>query len=830
MNIEIQQLGDIYTELTNQFGNDSVIQIVPTKGQPPEQYEVTFDLPCTIKSADGSIQISRGHTVIIAIPFGFPHFPPSCKPKSPIFHPDFDDAAICLGDFWQHSHNLTELIHYIGTMLSGEVYSRHNAFNAEAAEWYRQNSDQLPFQLTNFHLVPTPLTQPQETVHHNDADHLELDVLEEADLAPHADASPNGLAAETTSALETTTSSLTPATDKLWFLARKKRYFQLRQELDSLSSTDTIEGLEILNNQTDTALSEAQDLALEATSQEELGSPESALHLYQTLIGLVADYPDAAAAIKRLQAVLATTKAASPSDRRPQPSSARTGPKVNGQEGAAANGASSGKTKKQANQTVWQLLSANIVAVAVAGSLLCFVAISGYLYATYSAELTKAETLLGDCNQFMTKQNFPAAEKACLAALDTAKGVLIFHQTASSAIKKESQGILASETMLQGLRGNVLLNGSYVPVKSVQHQTDFQLARDAGKKYLKDAQWQKASDSLAKALEIFKAHPTLTLKDIKEVERDFNFSQFRLLFQQAEQLYAENLPGKALPLVLEAQKKLSELESATQDEFALPIEELRSKCQFAELKTKTAALLANADWQKAYALSQEALELGKKLPTVGPQDLENLRTTMARAELYSTIEEGNTAFSAEKWDLALERFKNASDQLARNDAEFSAQDLDKNRQKLDRIILQSTVIKIRQEAETAQAAKNIGQTIALLQDILTVIKDSKYSHDPEIHLIAEEINKKIKPLQEEKVISDKIGYLTENYQDLFLKNYPETTKERLSAPQITFMKKIGARLLFQLKCVDTDGGRKLTLVMFYIFDPADGSWNFYSET
>ena len=822
MNIEIQQLGDIYTELTSRFGNDPLIRISPTKGQPPEQYEIVYDLPCTVKDEDGGIRIGRGHRVSIAIPFGFPHFPPSCKPISPIFHPDFDTAAICLGDFWQHSHSLTELVYYIGTMLAGEVYSRHNAFNEEAAEWYRQHPDQLPFQQTDFHPAEPPFKESRESRQQGDTDHLELDVLEEEDLSagvfgPTPPGSPAGMATKDNDSKSLPTN---PTGDKLWFLARKKRFFQLRDELAALSPTDSVEGIEILHTQAETAIGEAEQLAEEAASHERLGTPEAALALYQTAIGLVADYADITAALKRLQAA--------PAGRGSSPGrGGRAGDKL---PGAAPNGSSADQGKKPAKFEIGQFLSNHVVSVAIIGSLLGFLSISSYFFATYTTELSKAESLLSDCKQSMVKRNFTAAEKACLAAVDTAKGVLLFQSERSVMIKKAGEEILASETMQQGLRGNVLMNGSYVPIKSVQHQTDFQTARQAGEDFFTKSAWQKASDKLTEALAIVKAHPNLAVKDIKDVEQKLAFSQFRFVLEQAEQLYDRSLPGQALPLVMEARKKLKELPPDIEEEYALPLEELRSKCQFAELKVKTAALLANADWQKAYAISQEAIEIGQKLPTVGPQDLENLRTTMARAELYATIEAGNTAFSAEDWDLALERFRSASSQLASNDAEFSVEDLAKNRQKLDRIILQSTIIKLRQEAETAQAAKNIGQAIALLEDILGIIKDSKFNHDAEVEVIAEDTTKKLKPLQAEKEIADRIGYLTKNYKELFLKNYPETTEDRLSAPQVTFEKKIGSRLLFQMKCVDSDGGRRLTLVMFYTFDPASGSWSFYSET
>ncbi len=140
-----QQLLDIFKEIKEVFGQHPSITVIPIKGDPPKQYEVKYGITGVYKDEGGSIQPSTSHIVTIAIPFGFPHFPPSCRPNTPIFHPDFDPSSICLGDFWQQDRSLAELIIHIGRMIAGEIYSRDNTFNEEAAAWYLANADKLPF-------------------------------------------------------------------------------------------------------------------------------------------------------------------------------------------------------------------------------------------------------------------------------------------------------------------------------------------------------------------------------------------------------------------------------------------------------------------------------------------------------------------------------------------------------------------------------------------------------------------------------------------------------------------------------------------------------------
>lgn len=138
------QLTEVYKQVESYFKGHPVIEVQPTKGDPPDQYTITYAMTGLEQSPDGSIVESSIHIVELSIPFGFPHFPPSCKPKSNIFHPDFDPAAICLGDVWEQDASLANIILYIGKMINGEAFSSKNAFNDEATTWYKENGTRFP--------------------------------------------------------------------------------------------------------------------------------------------------------------------------------------------------------------------------------------------------------------------------------------------------------------------------------------------------------------------------------------------------------------------------------------------------------------------------------------------------------------------------------------------------------------------------------------------------------------------------------------------------------------------------------------------------------------
>lgn len=179
-----RQLEEIHDEIVQRFSRHPAVSITPLEGNPPEKYQIRYLIKGLQKNDDDFEPIEREeHSITITIPFGFPHFPPSCIPDSPVFHPDFDPAAICIGEFWSPDKKLTDLIIHLGQLLSGEKFSTENAFNEDAAAWYLQHADDLPL-----------MTFPVDAVAEPDAgeigvddledvnDDLELDIIDDTDL------------------------------------------------------------------------------------------------------------------------------------------------------------------------------------------------------------------------------------------------------------------------------------------------------------------------------------------------------------------------------------------------------------------------------------------------------------------------------------------------------------------------------------------------------------------------------------------------------------------------------------------------------------------------
>jgi hypothetical protein len=74
-----------------------------------------------------------------------------------VFHPNFDDSSVCIGDFWAASESLDDLIIRIGRMISYQEYNTKSPLNGLAAKWAAQNPGLLP---VDPRPIAPPLDQP----------------------------------------------------------------------------------------------------------------------------------------------------------------------------------------------------------------------------------------------------------------------------------------------------------------------------------------------------------------------------------------------------------------------------------------------------------------------------------------------------------------------------------------------------------------------------------------------------------------------------------------------------------------------------------------------
>src|SRR5215470_4350003 len=151
----IRRLKLDHDTLTQRFAGWPVIQITGTAGMPPELYRFTYNVKGLYVSATGQILERDVHVLEVNLSLGYPRRAPQCRMLTPVFHPNFDEASVCIGDFWAASEGLDDLVIRIGRMIAYQEYNTKSPLNGLAAKWAAQNLHLLP-------IDPRPIAPPLE--------------------------------------------------------------------------------------------------------------------------------------------------------------------------------------------------------------------------------------------------------------------------------------------------------------------------------------------------------------------------------------------------------------------------------------------------------------------------------------------------------------------------------------------------------------------------------------------------------------------------------------------------------------------------------------------
>jgi ubiquitin-protein ligase len=130
--------------LTRRLAGWPLLQITGTAGIPPEIYRFTYNLRGLYVSNTGEILERNIHVLEVNLSLGYPRRAPQCRMLTPVFHPNFDDSMVCIGDFWAASEGLDDLVIRIGRMITYQEYNTKSPLNGLAAKWAAQNTNLLP--------------------------------------------------------------------------------------------------------------------------------------------------------------------------------------------------------------------------------------------------------------------------------------------------------------------------------------------------------------------------------------------------------------------------------------------------------------------------------------------------------------------------------------------------------------------------------------------------------------------------------------------------------------------------------------------------------------
>ncbi|MGB3209861.1 MAG: hypothetical protein WBB19_04060 [Desulforhopalus sp.] len=829
------QLDEVHTQVENFFRSHPLISVRPTKGDPPDHYEITYSLTGMCKKGKGEVVESTDHTVELAIPFGFPHFPPSCKPKSDIFHPDFDPAAICLGDFWEQNQSLPDLIIHIGKMINGEIYSAANAFNEDAAGWYQENSDKFP-------LTDIQWSSEKESTSSAPGQVFEIDTLDDTDLttefdflALEKDGTDDDISLDTS--FPEVDSPVKIDLELLNLLRSQKRFYTLLAKFADTPqpSAQLSQCCQIARDE----IEKVETVHSQAKKFENRGEAQIALEKYQQVAALVSDFPNIDSDIRRADQTLALLNDINPDNpldfqepgKSKEPSEQDKKPSQSGHKEVShsAGKVKAGKLQNQKDGFFPTNRNRNkFIMFLFLGLLAIGTGVAGYLWHTITAKLSDAEEAYAQCSTFHANNQFDAAKRSCDKALQLVGEVKFIHQDFAQQLEKFIVEILQSEKLTQGLAGNIFLDGRYIPKDEAKtHLAIQQKLNEAESLFIKE-DWPAALQLFNTLLTQADINTYLAPTVVEELRNKQLITEFRMSYDPAQELMKNSQWESAIEKLLQAQKILVNLAESDRGRYSEKLQVALQKSQFENLKQQGDLSFTGSDWLSAIETYNLALASSQK-NALPPESIDAIRNNIKRAEIYTTINTGNKAFASGAWDEAIEAYNTASALLIGNSSFAKKTDSNINIRKLARIILQASIIRDRQIVQSLLEDDDLVKAKQMYQHILTGIADSSFGAEPEFINITAEINTAIQSLTKEIALMQKIDYLKNNYQSLFIGNYPTAAADELSNPVITKTKETASNLIFRMQCTENDGGRPLTLVMFYAYDKKTGQWSLFSE-
>jgi len=153
----IRRLKLDFEQLQDRLAGWPAIRMVGSAGMPPEVYRFQYSLKGLYVAPDGAILERDNHLLEINLSLGYPRRAPQCRMLTPVFHPNFDDSSVCIGDFWAASEALHDLVIRIGRMIAYQEYNTKSPLNGLAAKWAAQNAQLLP-------VDPRPVAPPLDGV------------------------------------------------------------------------------------------------------------------------------------------------------------------------------------------------------------------------------------------------------------------------------------------------------------------------------------------------------------------------------------------------------------------------------------------------------------------------------------------------------------------------------------------------------------------------------------------------------------------------------------------------------------------------------------------
>ncbi|PID71961.1 MAG: hypothetical protein CSB34_04755 [Desulfobulbus propionicus] len=790
-----QQLVDDFEQLKSSLELYPKVRIVKTEGQPPENYEIEYALKGYVKEDDGSITIGSTHTVQISLPFGYPHFAPTVKPLSNIFHPDVDPAAIRIADKWQQNPSLPDLVLHIGEMISGQQYSLSDPFNQEAADWYKQQAAHFPL------------------------DSLSIAAFEEAgqDIDSLVDDTFASLGLESDDFLEPEKEFSPADVDHIQMLIDQKQLVAANQALQEISHQ--FPERSDFENTISRGLQKSEQMITLAEQLEDLGKLDEAIEVMDNLFDIATDAPGAETLRSRIQQAyaLATSlkKSEDPGNELVQTHHEDT-PQV-----------PEGKDKKE-KKTKAALprpsLRINLpIRLLLVVTLLLAICIGGIsLYFKDQNILSRSQANILKSQLLIDKRQFENAQET-LQKTEKALSSLTILRFKKDGLKQDIEALLNSRELDEGLRGNVLYQGKYIPAGTAQSLKELATLTDQASSLMDQ---NKTADALILYRQAFNFAQANQLDDklaaLQETIKGLELEQTLHLAEKAEL-------GKDWQAAAETYRQALELSSSLSDpKTAAAITSRLTAATFRHELDLSKKTFTQEQWKETIEKLEKAQLLIDSNPeAVSIKERKDLHRLLVNARLYSTLSSARNSYNNKEWSRAVDAYRNALS-LLEDEKENFAGHLEDSILKIKKTIFMVELSTIQEQVLLAENQENLEKSLLFSKKIQSLIQASPFRDDANVAAVEQRINKQIKKKEAQRILNGRISWLEEHYEEIFRANYPTFRGSQLVSPKATLLRKVGSKSIFTLTCTEKSQGTSSRLELNYMYNEKTGKWAVYN--
>jgi len=783
-----QQLAEDYRQLQALIALHPSISILKTEGQPPEAYEIEYRLRGYVSDDAQGVTIGQVHRIGISLPFGYPHFAPIAKPLTPIFHPDFDPAAIRIANRWQQLPSLAELVLHIGEMICGCAYTLEEPFNLEAAVWYQAHHDQLP-------LDSLSIAEAEQSSD-------ELDFRADDDFV--------ALGLENEIIKEPTQSTGGAESALVRSLVAENKFFTANKLLTDMAEEINFPDRDEMQQNIGKVLRKTDQLFKLAEQLEEAGKLEEALEVTDTLLAIAADAPGIEALRERIQHSFLITQQLNAATKHKED---RGGKKPEETARKQPPSVPKGLTRPVFLQ---RFPYKSLLTIA----LLFFAAISALsLYFKDQNVLSHSQASVLKGQLLLEKKEFESA----LTSLETAKSLLAdltVLRYRKDSLTAEIDKLMTSPDLREGLQGRVRYQNQFIPAQTATALNELTILTDQAQALVRQNKVDEALVLYRQAVKCPISHNLDPQQGgINDAIQTLELQRTLVLAEKAEQGKNWEEAAEAYRKALTHSGKLKTLGTAND------ITQRLTTATFRHEMDQSKRAFTQSQWQETIKYLEHAQQAMDANPSIATgKDRQDLHKLLVNSKLYLMLSTAREAYQQKNWLVAIDQYQQALDLLAGTSDNLEGS-VGESIEKIEKTLMMVKIAQLQEKVLEAEGKDDTAAVIAHCKEILHLIRSSNHGNDPAIKTVVQKITEKIEKQQEATALNEKIAWLEGHFEEIFRAHYPTFHNSKLSQPKAVFLKKMDNKSYFTLTCLERSQGSSSKLELNYLFDPGTGKWS-----